>query len=161
MVSFKTFEQYKEEVWTVLVDATSTELYKFEEANSLQLTICPLLRTCYVTCDNHALQLLRKKYQILQEFPGEYDIKKNHYSFRVEMKNDHANVRRKERFRVFVRDFHNPGIYNMRCYATPEVEGYSVNFDLELDSYDTRDNVLKYLRGALKKGFIQEGLKIE
>jgi hypothetical protein len=159
-MEFKTFEQY-EELCTLLISATATELHKFEEEHSLDLTIYPLMKSCYVICDNHAVQLLRKKFNIERDFVGEYSVKKHKYDFSLTMKNDYLSFVRKKRIATFVKGFSHPGIYNMSCYVTSNVDDYRLHFNLSLEAYDERQNVLKYLQNVLKKGFSKEDLILE
>lgn len=160
-MDFKTFEQYNEDLWTLVVRASATELYKFEEEFSLDFTIYPLMKTCFVVCDNHALQLLRNKFTIEQEFNGEYPAKKSHYEFDLSMKNDYLSFARNKRLQAFFKGFSHPGIYNIKCFKSYGLEDFRMTYKLSLDAYDEKENILSYLRGALKKGFDKEDLTLE
>jgi len=160
-MDFITFEQYNEELWTLVVKASSTEIFKFEEDHNLDLTVYPLMKRCFVVCDNHALQLLRKFFNVEQEFPGEYPAKKSHYEFNLSMKNDYLAFARNKRIQTFFKGFSHPGIYNIKFLGGYNTEDYRMNYKLSLDAYDEKEVVLNYLKGALSKGFDKEGLMLE
>lgn len=160
-MDFRTFEKYSEELWTILVKATSKEIFKFEESMNLTCTVYPMMKSCYIVCDNHAVQIFRDKFNIEQEFPGDFQANKKHYEIKLSMKNDSLHVIRNKRLQTFLKSFHHAGLYNIKCYSTYNTESHRMTYDLLLDSYDTRDNVIEYLKASFNSGFSKEDLLLE
>jgi len=162
----KKFAEYflnesSEDVWTLLVRSTATDLYKFQNENDLEFDVYPLMKECYVVCDSNALQRIRDNFNIISEHHGDFVPEKKHYEFSVKMKKDYLHPYRSKRLETFFRDFKHYGLYSVHLQRTDSSEDHVMSYNLTMSAYDTRENVLGYLRSALKKGFEREDLTLE
>lgn len=122
---------------TLEIKATYNNISDFIDQYNIEAEIIPKMQSCYVITDLHGLQSFRQKYDIVAEWSGELNLSKNTYEFKITTFN-HIDTRILENF---FKKFQSYGIYNIRLE----------NNALKLNSYDTREAVLEYLKTILNR----------
>lgn len=157
----KLFENFENDAWTILVDASAKDIFDFQEKRDLEIDVYPLMKTCYVVCDLNGLQQIRKHFTVLHESEGAVEIHKKRHVFTLKMKEDYLSFVRDKRLKTLLKGFKHYGIYSLKCQRQDVKGDHMMIYELSLESYDQRTSVLEYLRGVFKNGFEREGLTLE
>jgi hypothetical protein len=123
--------------FTLEIKATYKQISDVIDNHSLKAEIISKIHTCYVITDLHSLQIFRHKLDILNEWSDIVNLNKMSYEFKILTYNSIET----KILDNFFKKFQHHGIYNLK---------YQDNI-LNLESYDTREAVLEYLKIILNR----------